>query len=299
MGIQMTGGSSSTRGEFERYRTVGASAKDMLVRAAAARWKVAPAACRAENGIITHGTKQLRYGAVADAAMKLEPPTQVTLKSPQQWKLIGTKVRRLDTPAKITGAATFGIDVHFPDLRTAVVARPPAFGATLVDFDAAAALRVPGVEKVVPTATGVAVVAKHFWAAKLGRDALVARWRDPEGTGFDSTNYIADLRALVMKPGAIVADVGKVDEALAAAKTTLEAVYEVPYLAHAPMEPLNCTAKIDGDRCEIWTGTQFQSVDQMAAAQILGTTPDKVRIHTTFLGGGFGRRANPQSDFVA
>src|SRR2546425_552680 len=178
-------------------------------------------------------------------------------------------------------------------------ARPRAFGATLVDFDAAAALRVPGVEKVVPTATGVAVVAKHFWAAKLGRDALVTSWRDPEGSGFDSTNYTADLRALTMKPGAIVADVGKVDEALAAAKTTLEAVYEVPYLAHAPMEPLNCTAKIDGDRCEIWTGTQFQSVDQIAAAQILGTTPDKVRIHTTFLGGGFGRRANPQSDFVA
>jgi len=299
VGIQMTGGSSSTRGEFDRYRTVGASAKDMLVRAAAARWNVAPGACRAENGIITHGTKQLRYGAVADAAMKLEPPAQVTLKSPKQWKLIGTKVRRLDTPAKITGAATFGIDVQFPDLRTAVVARPPAFGATLVDFDAAAALRVPGVEQVVPTATGVAVVAKHFWAAKLGRDALVARWRDPEGKGFDSTNYTADLRALVMRPGAIAADVGKVDEALAAAKTTLEAIYEVPYLAHAPMEPLNCTAKIDGDRCEIWTGTQFQSVDQMAAAQILGTTPDKVQIHTTFLGGGFGRRANPQSDFVA
>jgi len=169
--------------------------------------------------------------AVASGASAQARPSDTTSKSTndaqrQAWspepgavetsKLIGTKVRRLDTPAKIAGAATFGIDVQFPDLRTAVVARPPAFGATLVDFDAAAALRVPGVEKVVPTATGVAVVAKHFWAAKLGRDALVVHWRDPEGTGFDSTNYTADLRALVMKPGAIVADVGKVDEALAA-----------------------------------------------------------------------------------
>jgi isoquinoline 1-oxidoreductase beta subunit len=187
--------------------------------------------------------------------------------------------------------------VKLPDLRTAVVARPPAFGATLVNFDATAALRVPGVEKVVKTATGVAVVAKHFWAAKLGRDALVVHWRDP-APGFDSAQHATELGTLAMTPGTIAADVGKIEDALGAAKTTVEAVYEVPYLAHAPMEPLNCTVRIEGDRCEIWTGTQFQSVDQKAAAEILGTAPDKVTIHTTFLGGGFGRRANPQSDFV-
>jgi isoquinoline 1-oxidoreductase subunit beta len=295
-GVQMTGGSSSTRSEVERYGGVGATARDMLVRAAAARWKVAPRACRVANGLITHGTKKLGFGEVADEAMKLAPAA-VALKPPAQWKLLGTRVRRLDTPEKITGAATFGIDVQLPGLRTAVIERPPSFGATLVSFDPAAALRVPGVEQVVRSGTGVAVVAKHFWAAKLGRDALVVRWREP-AVAFDSERYTSELRALVRKPGAIAVDAGKVDGTLDASATQLEAVYEVPYLAHAPMEPLNCTAKVDGDRCEIWTGTQFQSVDQSAAAKVLGTTPDKVQIHTTFLGGGFGRRANPESDFV-
>src|SRR5262249_21553296 len=159
--------------------------------------------------------------------------------------------------------------------------------AQLVDFDAADALSVPGVEKVVPTATGVAVVAKNFWAARRGRDALAVRWRDPDGGGFDSAKYAADLRELVIKPGAVAVEVGEVDKALGTARSKLEAVYEVPYLAHAPMEPLNCTARVEGDRCEIWTGTQFQSADQTAAAKILGTTPDKVKIHTMFLGGGF------------
>jgi isoquinoline 1-oxidoreductase beta subunit len=298
MGVQLTGGSTSTNGEFDRYRTVGATAKDMLLRAAAARWNVKPAACHAENGVVSHGSNKLRFGELAEEAMKLPSPAKVTLKAAKDWKLIGTKVRRLDTPEKITGTATFGMDIQQPDLRTALIARPPAFGAKLIDFDASAALRVPGVEKVVPTTTGIAVVAKHFWAAKLGRDALVVRWKDPEGGGFDSGKFAGELRTLITKPGASAADVGKVDDALGAARTVHEAVYEVPYLAHAPMEPLNCTARVDGDRCEIWTGTQFQTGDQMAAAHLLGTTPDKVKIHTTFLGGGFGRRASLASDFV-
>jgi len=299
MGIQMTGGSSSTNGEFDRYRTVGAMAKDMLIRAAAARWKVAPAACRAANGTVTSGKKSASYGQLAEDAMKLQPPAKVTLKEPKDWKLIGTKVRRLDTPEKITGKAQFGMDVSFPGLRTAVVARPPAFGSKLVKFDGAAALKVPGVEQVVPTATGVAVVAKHFWAAKLGRDALVIEWSKPEGGGVDTTKLLAEYHAMAQKPGAVVVEKGKIDAGLAAAKARFTAAYEVPYLAHAPMEPLNATAKIDGDKVEIWAGTQLQTVDQMAAAKIAGTTPDKVTIHTTFLGGGFGRRANPASDFVA
>ena len=298
-GIQMTGGSSTTWSEFDRYRTVGAMARDMLIRAAAARWKVAPAACRAANGVVSSGKEQLSYGKLAQAAMALAPPTTVKLKDPKDWKLIGTAVKRLDTPEKITGKAQFGIDVQFPGLRVAVVARPPAFGAKLAKFDGAAALKVPGVERVVPTGTGVAVVAKHFWAAKVGRDALQIDWTPPDGGGIDSVKQMAEFRATAQKPGAIVKEKGKVDAALAAAKTKLEAEYEVPYLAHAPMEPLNCTVKIDGDRCEIWTGTQFQTGDQGAAAAILKTTPDKVTIHTTFLGGGFGRRANPVSDFVA
>ncbi|XXR42066.1 xanthine dehydrogenase family protein molybdopterin-binding subunit [Sorangium sp. So ce375] len=299
LNFQMTGGSSSTNSEFDRYRTVGAMAKDMLLRAAAARWKVSPAACAAAKGVVTHGKDQLTYGQLAEDAMKLPPPAKVKLKDPKDWKLIGTLVRRIDTPEKITGKAQFGLDVHFPGLRTAVVLRPPAFGAKLVKFDAADALKVPGVEKVVPTASGVAVVAAHFWAAKLGRDALRAEWTQPEGGGVDSAKLLAEFHAQARTPGVVAANVGKVEEALAAAKSRIEAEYDVPYLAHAPMEPLNCTVKIDGDRCEIWTGTQFQTGDQMAAAKILGTTPDKVQIHTTFLGGGFGRRASPVADFVA
>jgi isoquinoline 1-oxidoreductase beta subunit len=298
-GIQMTGGSSSTWSEFDRYRNVGATAKEMLVRAAAARWKVAPAACRVANGVISHGKDQLSFGKVAQAAMALTPPKSVKLKDPKDWKLIGTAVKRLDTPEKITGKAQFGIDVQFPGLRVACVARPPAFGAKLGKWDGAAALKVPGVEKVVPTANGVAVVAKHFWAAKVGRDALQIEWTAPEGGGIDTAKQMADFRATAHKAGAIVTEKGKFDAAFGGAKTKLEAEYEVPYLAHAPMEPLNCTVKIDGGRCEVWTGTQFQTGDQMATAQILGIAPDKVTIHTTFLGGGFGRRANPVADFVS
>ncbi len=298
MGMQMTGGSSSTNGEFDRYRTVGAIARDMLVRAAAARWKVSPASCKVVHGVIHHGKQSLTYGQVADEAMKLEPPASVKLKEAKDWKLIGTSVRRLDTPEKITGKAVFGMDVTIPAMRVAVVARPPAFGAKLVKFDGAAALKVPGVEQVVPTANGVAVVARHFWAAKVGRDALLVDWSKPEGGGVHTEALLADFRAQAQKPGAIAADVGNVESALAGASKHVEAMYEVPYLAHAPMEPLNCTVKIDGDRCEIWTGTQFQTNDQAAAAKVVGTTPDKVQIHTTFLGGGFGRRANPAADFV-
>lgn len=298
VGIQMTGGSSSTRGEFQRYRMVGAAAKDMLVRAAAARWKVPASQLVIEKGVISHGKQKLRYGEVADAAMKLPPPASVKLKDAKDWKLLGKPMRRLDSLEKITGKATFGMDVTFPDLRTAVILRPPAFGATLARFDGAAALKIPGVEKVVQAGNGVAVVAKHFWAAKLGRDALVAEWRQPEGGGVNTDALLADYRKKAQAPGATVASTGDAAAALSSATTKVVSEYEVPYLAHAPMEPLNCTVKIEGDRCEIWTGTQFQTVDQGAAARIVGTTPDKVQIHTTFLGGGFGRRANPSSDFV-
>jgi isoquinoline 1-oxidoreductase subunit beta len=299
MGLQMTGGSSSTNGEFDRYRNVGATAKQLLLSAAAKRWKTSPAKLTATGGVITFGSKTLRYGDVADAAMKLPSPKAVKLKEPSEWKLIGTTVRRLDSPEKITGKAQFGLDVAFPGLRTAVVLRPPAFGAKLMEYDGAKALEVPGVEQVVRVGNGVAVVAAHFWAAKLGRDALRVAWSTPDGGGVSSETLLAEFRELARTGGAPVVDTGKVTEAIGRANKKLEAMFEVPYLAHAAMEPLNCAVKIDGDRCEIWTGTQFQTVDQTTAAQIVGTTPDKVTIHTMFLGGGFGRRANPASDFVA
>lgn len=298
-GMQMTGGSSTTNSEFDRYRTVGAMAKDMLLRAAAKRWKTSPDKLRVERGVIYKGKDQLTFGALADEAMALPPPKAVRLKEPKDWKLIGTPVRRIDTPEKITGRAEFGMDVQFPGLRTVMVARAPAFGAKVVSFDAKPALAIAGVEKVVQVPSGIAVVAAHYWAAKLGRDALASsiEWQLPPD-GVSTPAFSQHLRQLVSGVGAIAENEGKVEEKLASAKKQVVGEYEVPYLAHAPMEPLNCTVKIDGGRCEIWSGTQFQTGDQAAAARILGIKAEDVTIHTTFLGGGFGRRANPVSDFV-
>ncbi len=297
-GFQATTGSFTTRTEFDRYRNVGATAKVLLLRAAAARWKTTPDKLTAAGGAITFNGQRLTYGDVADAAMRLAPPSSVTLKAPKDWKVIGTAVRRLDTPEKITGQAKYGIDIAFPGLRTAVVLRPPAFGARLVKFDGAEALKIPGVEKVVAAAGGVAVVAKHFWAAKLGRDAVRAEWTVPDGGGVSTEKLLTDFRALSRKPGYTVVDTGGVTEKLAAAARVLDVSFEMPYFAHAAMEPLNCTVKLDGRQCEIWTGTQFQGIDQRIIAKLLGITADKVTIHTPFLGGGFGRRASPVSDFV-
>jgi isoquinoline 1-oxidoreductase beta subunit len=297
-GMQMTGGSSSTWSEFERYRTVGAMARDMLVRAAAERWKVDPKGLRAAGGFVHRGKEKLSYGQLAEAAGKLPPPTSVKLKEPKDWKLIGKPTRRLDSPEKITGKAQFGIDVRFPGLRTAMVERSPVFGGKVKSFDAAKARAVPGVEQVVQVPSGVAVVASNFWTAKTGREALQVEWDLGPGAELDSDRIRESYRALARTPGTVAAHRGDPDAALSAAGKRLEAEYDVPYLAHAPMEPLNCTVKLEGDRCEIWTGTQFQTPDQGAAAKVAGIPPQNVTIHTPFLGGGFGRRANPACDFV-
>jgi isoquinoline 1-oxidoreductase beta subunit len=299
-GIQMTGGSSTTWSEFERYRTVGAMAREMLVRAAAARWKTSPKKLRTEHGFVLDRGRKLSYGELALAAQALPPPASVKLKDKKDWKLLGKPTRRLDTPEKIDGRALFGMDMHFPDLRTALVARAPVFGDLVKSFDASGAKAVPGVEKVVQVPSGVAVVGKNYWSAKQGRDALRVEWNDGPGKGLDSEKILAGYRAQARKTGgAVAATKGDADAALASATKRLEAEYDVPYLAHAPMEPLNCTVKLEAGRCEIWTGTQFQTGDQAAAAQIAGVPPQNVFIHTQFLGGGFGRRANPSADFVS
>ena len=297
-GMQMTGGSTTTWSEFDRYRTVGAMARDMLVRAAAQRWKVDPGRLRTANGYVYRGKEKLSYGQLAEAAEKLAPPTAVKLKEPRDWKLIGKRVRRLDSPEKVTGKARFGMDVRFPGLRTALVARAPVFGGRVRSYDAAKARAVPGVEQVVQVPSGVAVVARDFWSASAGRDVLQIEWDLGPGAEIDSEKLTASYRALARTPGTVALSRGDCDAALAAAGKRLEAEYDVPYLAHAPMEPLNCSVKIDGDRCEIWTGTQFQTVDQGAAAKVAGVPPQNVTVHTQFLGGGFGRRANPRADFV-
>jgi isoquinoline 1-oxidoreductase beta subunit len=297
-GMMGTGGSSSINSEFDRYRQVGACAKVMLVEAAAKHWKVSPKKLKVENGFVIHGKEKMSFGQLAEAARKLDPPTEVELKAKKDWKLIGTPVRRLDGPQKINGTATFGMDIQFEGLRTALVARSPYFGGKVKSFDASAAKAVPGVENVVQVPSGVAVIAKHYWAAKVGRDALKIDWDAGPGESEDSETMKLAWRDLSKSPGLPAKKEGDADAALGKAAKKIEALYELPYLAHATMEPLNCTVKIDADGCEIWTGTQFQQLEQKAAAEICSLPVEKVKIHTPFLGGGFGRRGSLRSEYV-
>jgi isoquinoline 1-oxidoreductase beta subunit len=300
-GMQITGGSTSTWMEFDRYRQAGAAARLMLIEAAARRFEVAPSQIRTESGVVIAGEQRATYGELADDAGKLPvpDPASIKLKDAKDWRLIGKPTKRLDTPEKITGRAKFGMDVQFDGLMTAMVARPPVFGGSLKSFEGTEALAIPGVHKVVQVPTGVAVIADHYWAAKLGRDALKIDWEPGPNAGLDSRVLLEQFRKLATKPGLNAGKAGDTQAALAKAQKTIDVEYSVPYLAHAPMEPLNCTVRITQDKCEIWTGTQFQTLDQMVAGKITGLKPEQVEIHTEFLGGGFGRRANPTSDFVS
>lgn len=300
-GMQITGGSTSTWMEFDRYRQAGAAARLMLIEAAAKRFNVAPSQIHTESGVVIAGNQRASYGELADDAGKLPvpDPALIKLKDAKDWKFIGKSTKRLDTPEKITGRAKFGMDVQFDGLMTAMVARSPVFGGSVKSFEGAGALAIPGVHKVLQVPTGVAVIAEHYWAAKLGRDALTVEWDLGPNTGLDSQKLLETFRKLAATPGLPASQAGDTQAALAKASKTLDVEYSVPYLAHAPMEPLNCTVKITQDKCEIWTGTQFQTLDQMIAGKITGLKPEQVEIHTEFLGGGFGRRANPTSDFVA
>jgi isoquinoline 1-oxidoreductase beta subunit len=300
-GMQITGGSTSTWMEFDRYRQAGAAARLMLIDAAAKRFNVAPSAIRTEAGVVIAGKQRATYGELADDAGKLPvpDPASIKFKEAKDWKVIGKPTRRLDTPEKITGRAKFGIDVQFDGLMTAMVARSPVLGGSVKSFEGAEALAIPGVHKVLQVPTGVAVIADHYWAAKLGRDALKVDWDLGPNAGLDSQALLESFRKLAASPGTSAAKAGDVMATLGKAAKTIDVEYSVPYLAHAPMEPLNCTVSITQDKCEIWTGTQFQTLDQMIAGKITGLKPEQVEIHTEFLGGGFGRRANPTSDFVA
>ncbi|MCR6686678.1 xanthine dehydrogenase family protein molybdopterin-binding subunit [Pseudoxanthomonas sp.] len=300
-GMQGTGGSTTTWSEFDRYRQAGATARAMLLQAAAARLGVPVDQLRTEDGAVVSGSTRLRYGELADEAGRQVPPAPEALKlrDPKDWKRIGKATRRLDTPEKITGKARFGMDIQFDGLLTAVVLRAPVFGGTVRSFDATAARAVAGVRDVVQVPSGVAVIADHYWAAKLGRDALQVVWEGDANAGLDSTALREQFSQLARTDGTVAVRAGDVAGALAKAATTLEAEYAVPYLAHAAMEPLNCTVKIGDGECDIWCGTQFPTMDQNNAARILGFAPDRIRIHTPFLGGAFGRRATPTSDVVS
>lgn len=299
-GIQMTGGSTSTATEWVRMRKAGATGRVMLIGAAAQDWKVSPESLHAEKGFVIHAAtgRRASFGALAAKAAKIDPPKDVVLKDPKDFKLIGKATRRLDTPAKLNGTAEFGLDVKIQGMMTAVVARAPVFGGKVVSFNADKAKAVAGVKSVVQVPSGVAVIASGFWPAKLGRERLEINWDDGPGANLSTTGLREQYSSLAKTPGLVARKVGDAAKALAGAAKTITAEYEVPYLAHATMEPLNCVVDLRSDSCEIWTGTQFQTVDRMAAAGAAGLKPEQVKIHTTFLGGGFGRRANPASDFI-
>jgi len=300
MGMQMTGGSSSVWSCWEQMRKAGATAKAMLIAAAAATWKVDPSSLRAEKGFVIHDAsgRRLSFGALADTAATLPPPKDVVLKDAKDFKIVGKPTRRLDTPEKVNGSAQFGLDVSVPGMLVALVQRPPVFGGRAVKVDDTKTKAVPGVVAVGQPSFGVVVVAKGFWAAKKGRDALQVQWDDGPNGALSTDALREEFRALAKTPGAVAKKEGDAAAALAGAAKRLEAEYEVPYLAHAMMEPLNCLVDLRPDSCEIWTGTQFQTMDRAAAAEVAGLKPEQVQIHTTLLGGGFGRRATPRSDFI-
>jgi isoquinoline 1-oxidoreductase beta subunit len=298
-GMQMTGGSSSVWSGLEQFRQAGAAARAMLLAAAAKRWNTDPGSCRTESGtVFDTSNRKLTYGQLVADAATLTPPAQVQLKDPKTFKLIGKPIKRLDTPIKLNGQAVFGLDVKLPGMLTAVVARPPIFGATLKSLDDSKARSMAGVRKIARVPSGVAVIADTFWQAKVARDALRLEWDEGAMHGFSTTKMMQDFRERAKSPGVSVRKEGDARAALANAAKKIEAVYEAPYLSHLMMEPLNCVVDLRQDSCEVWTGSQFQTIDRANAAKVVGLPTEKVQLHTTFLGGGFGRRANPQSDFV-
>ena len=297
--FQVTGGSTSISSEWIRMRRAGAEAREKLIAVAAAAWNVDRSACRAEDGaVIGPGNERIGYGQLAREAASMPVPGDISLKDPSVFTVVGTARRRLDSPEKVNGRAIFGIDAAIPGMLTSVIARPPIFGAKAKSYNAEKALAVPGVREVVSTESGVAVVADAFWPANLGRRALQVEWDQGPLPHLSTAEMREDYAARARTPGIVARKTGEAEASFAGALTHVEAEYEIPYLAHAPMEPLNCLVDLKDDECEIWTGTQFQTVDREAAARVAGLDAEKVRIHTTLLGGGFGRRANPQSDFV-
>ena len=305
-GIQMTGGSNSIQNSFVQYRELGARARAMLIEAAARKWGVDAAAVRTRAGrLIAADGRDAGYGEMSGAAMALPVPGTVTLKKSSDFRLIGKPADRLDTPDKSTGRQDFGMDMRRPGMKTVLIARPPHFGGTVAGFDTAEARAVQGVDSVMQVdldrgATGIAVVADGFWPASMGRERLRVRWKAP-GELPDSSELDARFRALLGRDG-LPARAGDLS-GMAGAKKTIAADFSFPFLAHAPMEPLNAVIEVagtgDARRCDIWTGTQFQTIDQNTVAGILEMKPPQVRIHTMFAGGGFGRRATPTADYLA
>jgi isoquinoline 1-oxidoreductase beta subunit len=299
-GIQMTGGSTSTWSEWDRVRKAGAAARQMLLAAAAETWSVSVDTCRTESNEVFHGDsgRKLSYGELAEKASLLTPPQNPPLKDPKAFKLVGKPTRRLDTPEKTNGKALFGLDVNVPGMLVAVIARPPVFGAKLKSFNADKAKASPGVQHVVEIERGVAVVADGFWPAKRAREALEIIWEEGPLASLASPIQREQYAALARKPGAVAMKLGDAATALGSAARRFEAIYDLPYLAHAPMEPMNCVADVRANSAEVWTGTQFQTGDRDAIVKDTELKPEQVKLHTMLCGGGFGRRAVLDSHFV-
>jgi isoquinoline 1-oxidoreductase beta subunit len=298
-GVQGTGGSSGTPASWGPLRNASAAARMMLLEAAAQKWSVDASECSAESSTILHGPtkRRLTYGSLAEAAAKLPVPQNVPLKDPKQFHTIGKPTKRLDTPEKVNGSAQYGIDTRLPGILYAVVERCPVFGGKVASFDATRAKAVPGVKDVIQISNGVAVVADNTWTAMQGRKALDVKWDEGPGASISSASISKLLADGAMQPGVVARKEGDAAAGLEGAAKKIEAVYEVPFLAHATMEPQNCTAHVRADRCDVWAPTQNQTNTQATAARITGLDPKSVFVHTTFLGGGFGRRF--ESDFIA
>jgi isoquinoline 1-oxidoreductase subunit beta len=293
-GIQVTGNSNSVRAFWKPLRNAGAGARAMLVQAAAQQWQVEPASCSAANGEVAHAPsgRKLSYGELADAAGKQTPPKDVPLKDPKDFTLIGKPLKRFDTPDKVNGKVVYGIDAMLPGMKFATLKQSPVFGGKIGKVDDSAAKNIPGVRQVVVLDDLVAVIGDHMWAAKRGLDALLVTWNEGANANLNSKDIWADLRAASEKDGVVAKSIGDIAKGLAIGDK-LEAAYELPFLAHATMEPLNCTVHVRPDSCEIWTGTQIMTRVQSEAAKAAGLPVDKVTVNQHLLGGGFGRRLEP------
>ena len=302
LGVQMTGGSFSIKNSYIQYRQIGAAARAMLIAAAAREWKAATDQCSTNKGIVIGPSgHKASFGSLAEAAMQQELPVQVILKDPKQFTLIGKPTRRIDSRAKSTGAQQFGIDFKLPKMKVAVVARAPVFGGTVASFDAKKSLAIKGVHHVLEVKTdrggsGIAVIADGYWPAKQGRDALVVKWNSSDFPAVTTDKQVESYKELAKTPG-IVAKAADVS-ALATADKKIIAEYEFPYLAHAPMEPLNCVVALTKSTCVVWAGTQVQTVAHAAIARTAGLKPEQVTLNTMIAGGGFGRRGVPTSDYI-
>ncbi|MDM9561579.1 xanthine dehydrogenase family protein molybdopterin-binding subunit [Bordetella petrii] len=307
LGVQGTGGSTAIANSYEQMRRAGATARAMLVAAAAEQWQVDPQGITVSAGVVRHAASQRQagFGELAERAARQPVPDSVPLKAPADFKLIGQEApRRVDGAAKTDGTARFTQDMKLPGMLVAVAAHPPRFGATVAGFDASKAKAVPGVRHVVQfpgtphSFGGVAVLADNTWAARAGRDALQVQWDDSKAYRKGTEEIRAQFRQALDQPGKVAGSKGDVDAALAQAAQVIEAEYEVPYLAHAAMEPMNCLVQLGDGRCDIWNGEQFQTVDQAAVARLLGIAPERVSITQLYAGGSFGRRANAHADYV-